>query len=299
MSRSTSTRKLEKEFPAVITGASSGIGKALALRLARRYRARLVINARSVEQLAVTKEAVEKLGGHCLVVPGDLAEPGLAASLVDRCLEEYGGIHLLVNNAGLARPGQILDLDTDDWRRVFEVNFFAALEATYRALPEFKKQAAGKIVNISSVAGKVAFAGSVCYAASKHALTAMSTGMAAELARDGIDILTVSPGWVRTEFFEKNSVDDAKNPTLIASRNDAAGLLMRYVLSISPESVAEQIEKNLNRGGSHEMIMTAPGKLVERLQALAPGLVFSVNSRLPVSATDSRDKSKALDKVAG
>ncbi|MBX3138333.1 SDR family oxidoreductase [Candidatus Obscuribacterales bacterium] len=278
---------LKHAFPGIITGASTGIGRGLAIKLAADHKARLVINARSQDSLEETKKAVESKGGQAFAVVGDIADPEVRHRMVETCLTEFGGIDLLVNNAGLAKPGLVTNLSTDDWRHVFEVNFFACLDSVYRVLPQFLKQGYGKIVNISSVAGKVAFAGSVCYASSKFALTAMSNGMAAEFAHNNIDVLTVCPGWVRTEFFEKNAVADIKNPTLIAQQNDLRGWLMKNVLSISTEQAVDDIEVALNKGGSHEIIMTAPGKFIERLQGLTPNLLHAVNRRLPLDALDS------------
>ncbi|MCA9818133.1 MAG: SDR family oxidoreductase, partial [Cyanobacteria bacterium HKST-UBA01] len=251
---------MKKEFAGVITGASSGIGKALAIYLARKYRARLVISGRNEEQLKATKEQVEKAGGLATIVVADIGEEGAAKRLVNTCLEQFGSIELLVNNAGMAYPGRVLNLTMEDWRRVFDVNYFACVEAIYAALPHFLEQGGGKIVNVSSVAGKIPIAGSVMYSSSKHALNSMSVAMGAELNSKNIDFLTVCPGWVRTEFFEKNQVADEKNPTLIASKNTPSGLLMRLVLSISAEDVAREVDSYLRKGGSHEIIMTAPGK---------------------------------------
>jgi len=278
---------LKHAFPGIITGASTGIGRGLAIKLAADHKARLVINARSQDSLEETKKVVESRGGQAVAVVGDIADPDVRHRMVETCLREFGGIDLLVNNAGLAKPGLVTNLSTDAWRQVFEVNFFACLDSVYRVLPQFLKQGYGKIVNISSVAGKVAFAGSVCYASSKFALTAMSNGMAAEFAHNNIDVLTVCPGWVRTEFFEKNAVADIKNPTLIAQQNDLRGWLMKNVLSISTEQAVDDIEVALNKGGSHEIIMTAPGKFIERLQGLTPNLLHAVNRRLPLDALDS------------
>lgn len=283
-------KALEKEFPGIITGASTGIGRGLAIKLASEHKARLVINARSQATLAETAGQIESKGGECIAVVGDIADPDVRRQLVESCVSNFGGVSLLVNNAGLARPGKVSSLNTDIWRQVFEVNFFACLDSIYQVFPHFVKQGYGKIVNISSVAGKIAFPGSVCYSSSKFALTAMSNGMAAEFAGQNIDVLTVCPGWVRTEFFEKNDVIDAKNPTLIARENSARGWLMKNVLSISTEQAVDQIEKALMIGGSHELIMTAPGKLIERLQGVAPGLVRAINRRIPMEALDSSRK---------
>jgi short-subunit dehydrogenase len=278
---------LKHALPGIITGASTGIGRGLAIKLAADHKARLVINARSQDALEETMRIVESKGGQAFAVVGDIADQAVRRQMVETCLREFGGIDLLVNNAGLAKPGLIKKLSTDDWRKVFEVNFFACLDSVYQVLPQFLKQGYGKIVNISSVAGKVAFAGSVCYASSKFALTAMSNGMAAEFAHNNIDVLTVCPGWVRTEFFEKNAVADIKNPTLIAQKKDMRGWLMKNVLSISTEQAVDDIVATLNKGGSHEIIMTAPGKFIERLQGLTPNLLHAVNRRLPLDALDS------------
>ena len=285
-------KSLKKEFAGVITGASSGIGKALAIYLARKYRARLVISGRNEEQLKATKDQVEKAGGLATIVVADIGEEGAAKRLVDTCLEQFGSIELLVNNAGMAYPGRVLNLTMEDWRRVFDVNYFACVEAIYAALPHFLEQGGGKIVNVSSVAGKIPIAGSVMYSSSKHALNSMSVAMGAELNSKNIDFLTVCPGWVRTEFFEKNQVADEKNPTLIASKNTPSGLLMRLVLSISAEDVAREIDSYLRKGGSHEIIMTAPGKFFERLNGLLPGVVWNINKLLPTDYVDSSIKDK-------
>lgn len=286
------SKKLPQKLAGVITGASTGIGRALAIRLAKDFQARLVINARTLEALETTKSAIESAGGEAFCVPGDVGGRSVPAKLIESCVEKFGDIDLLVNNAGLAVPGSVTNLTPEDWERVFSVNFFAALYSTYAALPHFIKRNAGKIVNISSVAGKVAFPGSVCYAASKFALTGMSEGMAAELEQQGIDVLTICPGWVRTEFFAKNNVMDAKNPTLIAANNDLRGLLMRYVLSISSERTADHIIQALRKGGSSELVLTAPGVAIERLHGLFPTVVSAMTKRLPLKLADTSNRSK-------
>ncbi|HEY9677369.1 MAG TPA: SDR family oxidoreductase [Drouetiella sp.] len=283
-------RKLKTGFAGVITGASTGIGKALAVMLADQLKARLIINARTAEALEETKFLVEKAGGKAIIHAGDVAQDQMPEELVARCLTEFDDIDLLVNNAGLAKPGSVMSLKPEDWERVFAVNFFAPLRATYAALPHFIENKKGKVVNISSVAGKVAFPGSVCYAASKFALTGMSEGMAAELQSQNIDFITVCPGWVRTEFFEKNSVMKSKNPTLIAEKSDLRGMLMKHVLSISSERCSEQILQALQKGGAQEIILTAPGVAVERLNALMPRAIFDLSRRIPTKYVDSADK---------
>src|SRR5271170_5479791 len=149
MSRNTG---LKQGLTGIITGASSGIGRALAVLLAERYQARLVLNARNVQLLEETAQLVVKAGGAAVAVAGDISERELAARLVDSCLESYGGVDLLVNNAGLARPGPVTKITPDDWHYVFNINFFGALYAIYAVLPHYVAQKSGKIVNVSSVA---------------------------------------------------------------------------------------------------------------------------------------------------
>jgi short-subunit dehydrogenase len=204
----------------------------------------------------------------------------MSEKLVSLCLTKFGGIDILINNAGMAVPGRFETHKIEDWRRVFEVNFFSALQLTYAALPSIKKSARGKIVNISSVAGKVAFPGSVMYCSSKFAMTALSNGLAAELAPEHIDVITVCPGLVRTEFFDKNKSPDSRNPNVIAAQKDLQGFLMRHVISISTEECVKEIVVALNKDHSQELILTIPGKIIERMNGLAPFVVSRLSRQL-------------------
>jgi short-subunit dehydrogenase len=279
---------LEQNCAGIITGASSGIGKAMSLELARKYKASLIICARSADDLRKTKDEVEKLGGRAEIICGDLSENNdLPKRVADSCIQHFGKVNFLVNNAGLGKPGTFMKLTPADWEMVFRVNFFAPLYLTYEVMPHFLKQGSGKIVNVSSIAGKIAFPGSVCYASSKFALTGLSEGLATEVTQLGVDVLTVCPGWVRTEFFEKNKMSDLKNPTMIAEGHDFKAFLMRSVLSISSQEAALEIIKGMEKGGSHELVMTAPGVLAERLKAFFPGFVASISERAPLHMVDS------------
>ncbi len=266
-------KKLKENSTGIVTGASSGIGSAIAISLAKKYKAKLILNARNEASLQKTAKLVEEAGGTAICLIGDIAKDNLAAKIVDKCLESYGSIDLLVNNAGFAKAGKITSLSVEDWQLVFAVNFFAPLQSIYQSLPHMLKSGGGKIVNIASVAGKVAFPGSVCYAASKFALTGMSEGMAAELANRNIDVITVCPGWVRSEFFSNNKMSDGNNPTKIADQSGWKGWIMRNVLSISSESCAIETIRALEKGGSQEIILTAPGIIAERVNAIFPNSV--------------------------
>lgn len=266
---------------AIVTGASTGIGRALAVRLARRKACRMVLTARTQEVLEETAKAVRDAGGEAHCVVGDIAEQSVVENVVKTCMDKFGGVDLLVNNAGLAKTGPMHRLTVEDWRYVFEVNFFAPLQLVYQVMPHFIEKRGGKVVNVASVAGKIAFPGSVCYSASKFALTGFSEGMAAELSWRGVDVITVCPGWVRTEFFKKNS--SSEDPSEIAMRKDVQGWLMRNVLSISSEECADRIMQACEKGGCHEIILTKPGVVLERMSGLAPNLAFRLARYVPAN----------------
>lgn len=271
--------KLRKGICAIITGASSGIGREFALQLTRRYAARLVLNARDENKLKDVARRVEAMGGTAVCIAEDIAKEGSSELLVKTCLENFASLDLIFNNAGLTAPGPFTQLSVTDWRYVFEVNFFAPLSLTYAALPHFQEKQSGAIVNIASVAGKVALPGSVCYASSKFALTGLSEGLAAELGKLGIDVLTVCPGFVRTEFFTKNKTAD--NPTATAEEPGLKGWLTRNLLSISSEECVEEILQALKQGGSRELVLTMPGKTLERLNGICPSLMHFIASKIP------------------
>lgn len=271
---------------AIITGASTGIGRALAERLGSKHNACLVLNARDGEVLARAGHIAEKAGAQVILVKGDVSDAAVQEKLVKSCMDSFGGIDMLVNNAGFARPGAITAITPEDWRRVFDVNFFAPVELTYRVLPHFIERKQGKIVNVASVAGKVALPGSVCYAASKFALVGMSEGMAAELSRQGIDTITVCPGLVRTEFFAKNH--NPEDVTAMANEKNLTGWILRNFISISSEEAADSILHACARGGSSEIVLTGPGKVLERVAGLCPPVAFKLASAMPASRTRRR-----------
>lgn len=272
-------KKIKQGVVAIITGASTGIGKAFALMLAAKYKAKLAINARGSEELAVTAKEIERLGGECVTVCGDIADKAVIDNLVQTCQSRFGSVDFLVNNAGFARPGSMHNISVDDWRDVFEVNFFAPLQLTYHLLPEFLKRKEGKIINIASVAGKIAFPGSVCYASTKFALTGFSEGMAAELGPKGLDIITVCPGLVRTDFFKKNR--NTQDFTAMAEEKNISGWVLKNIVSISSEEAASEILRACERGGSHELVLTHPGKVLERIAGICPPAAFLLSRFVP------------------
>jgi short-subunit dehydrogenase len=273
------SRKFGKGVAVIITGASTGIGKALALLLAKKYKARLALNARCQSDLEAVANEARAAGSEVVTVCGDISNPDVIADLVDKSRTAFGKVDILVNNAGFARPGAMYQISMDDWRQVFEVNFFAPVQLVYKLLPAFLAEKRGTVVNIASVAGKIAFPGSVCYASSKFALTGFSEGMAAELGPRGIDVITVCPGLVRTEFFRKNK--NAQDVTAMAEQKNLTGWVVKNVLSISSEQAAEEILRACEAGGCREIVLTGMGRLMERINGICPPVAWQLSRFVP------------------
>jgi NAD(P)-dependent dehydrogenase (short-subunit alcohol dehydrogenase family) len=186
------------ETPVIlITGCSSGIGKATALAAsARGYR---------VFATARDPESLHDLEGHSRVRPLalDVTDPRSIREAFASLLEEAGRLDALVNNAGYGQYGAVEDVSAEEWRREFDVNLFGAIEVTRAALPAMRQARGGTIVNVSSVAGKIAIPFAAPYCASKHALEAVSDALRVEVSPFGIRVVVVEPGPIETRFGQR------------------------------------------------------------------------------------------------
>lgn len=185
---------------ALVTGASRGIGRAIALALAAEGAA-IAVNYRSSREdaLGVVKE-IEESGGRAVALEADVADPAAARELVEGAKEALGGLHILVNNAGITDNGLIWDMEPDGWWEVMRVNFGGAYHCTNAAAEGLMSQRQGAIVNISSVMGERGWAGQSNYSASKGALNAFTRSTAIELARFGVRVNGVLAGIVPTDL---------------------------------------------------------------------------------------------------
>lgn len=191
-----------KDRVAIVTGASSGIGRALALRLAKEG-ARLALAARDAERLGALAEECRSLGTRAVPVPTDVGDESQCQRMVGQTHAEFGRIDLLVNNAGIGVGAKFEELsDLALFRRVVDVDFYGTVYCTYYALPHLKK-AQGRIVNVSSLGGRLAIPYNTSYVAGKHALMGFSDSLRMELADSGVSVTAVCPYWVATEFHER------------------------------------------------------------------------------------------------
>lgn len=229
---------------AIITGASSGIGRAVAHEFANRG-ANIVLASRSRERL---DGIALELPGRALVVPTDVTERYAAAALVRKTLEEFGAVDVLINNAGVGLFAPIADGNMENARYLFEVNFWGALNCIQATTPYMLDQARGHIVNVSSIAGHIAPPYMGMYAASKHALAAMSDALRIELGGTGVGVSTIYPGLTETSFTE-NMLQEVEAPDIPpVARWVGANVVARRIhqavrwgirdIYVSPEDVA-------------------------------------------------------------
>ena len=186
---------------ALVTGASSGIGAATAECLAGAG-FQVVLAARRRDLLAALVEKIAAAGGRALAVPTDLADEKATSRLVSRTLEAFGRVDVLVNNAGFSLAGALEQLSRDDLRSTFEVNLLAGLQLAGELTPVMRDQGGGRIINMGSLAASVPAPLAIPYAATKGALAAATDGLRLELARWGIDVILVIPGFVDTPTFD-------------------------------------------------------------------------------------------------
>lgn len=194
---------------AIVTGASSGIGEATAVALAAEG-ATLAIAARRSDRLESLAQRITANGGTVLPIVTDVSDETQVRDMVQKTQAEYGKVDILVNNAGVMLLGPIDGANTEDWRRMININVLGLMYATHAAVPLMKAQGEGHIINISSVAGRVANAGTGVYNATKWAVGAFSESLRKEVYQHNIRVTIIEPGLVATELPQHITDPEAK-----------------------------------------------------------------------------------------
>ncbi len=220
---------------ALVTGASRGIGLAIAARLGR-MGARVVICARQPRALEQAAEGLRQCGAEVLAVPADVTLSAEVAALVERTHQAFGPIDILVNNAGISVFRPIHETTEADWDAVLGTNLKAVFLVSKAVAPEMIRHRTGHIINISSLAGKNAFAGGGVYCASKWGLLGLTYCMAEDLRAHGIRVSAVCPGTVATAF----SPHTGKDPAKMLQPEDVAHAVAALVTQ-APQSFISEI----------------------------------------------------------
>jgi NAD(P)-dependent dehydrogenase (short-subunit alcohol dehydrogenase family) len=200
---------------AIVTGGSKGIGLAIARALLGRGM-QVTITGRSerdLQQAAASLAAGDKL--HA--VSADVRDEAAARRLVAETVSRFGGLDVLVNNAGVGRMANVADMSPETWREVIDTNLTGVFYCTHAALPELRRRGGGYIVNISSLAGKNAFTGGAAYCASKAGLNAFSEALMQEVRYDNIRVSYVMPGSVSTTFGNRADSGEADPSTALGA----------------------------------------------------------------------------------
>jgi len=188
---------------ALVTGASRGIGRAIALELASEG-AKVAINYQSNDAKAKeVADEINKNGGTCILAKANLADPKEARAMVQRVADQFGHLDVLVNNAGITRDKQLRKMTDEDWLEVIQTNLNAVFFCTSAAIPIMTAQSYGRIINIGSMNGQVGAFGQANYSASKGGIIAFTRTAALELSKANITVNVIAPGYTKTDMFER------------------------------------------------------------------------------------------------
>ncbi len=268
----------------LITGGSRGLGLVLARRAVAEG-ARVAICARDEQELARARQDLLTYGGSentVLTFARDLTDANEVRSLVAEVEKRLGGVEVLVNNAGIIIGGPLENMDGRDFAEAMDTHFWAPFHAMQAVLPGMRRRGEGRIINISSLGGKVAIPHLTAYSASKFALVGLSEGFRAELSQFGIYVTTVCPGLLRTGSAQNADVkgNHEKEYAWFSIADALPGFTM------SAEDAARRIW-NAARRGDGELILSFPAKLLAAFHGLMPGTTTDVlawvNRALPAT----------------
>ncbi|RKH37677.1 SDR family NAD(P)-dependent oxidoreductase [Corallococcus llansteffanensis] len=275
-----------KDRTVVITGGSRGLGLVMA-RLLLEEGAQVAICGRDGESLERARVELERGGGEVLALRCDVRDQVQVEAMVSAVHGRWGAVDVLINNAGIIVVGPLESMTLEDFEEAIDVHLWGPLYTTLAVVPEMKRRGAGRIVNISSIGGKVSVPHLVPYSASKFALVGLSDGLRTELAQDGIRVTTACPGLMRTGSPRNASFkgNHEKEYAWFHISDSTMGL------SMSAERAARKILEACRRGDA-EALVGLPSKLAAAGRALAPNLTAlvleSVNRLLPQDSDTDR-----------
>lgn len=267
LARAVAKRERQYDFRdkvVLITGSSRGLGLVLARQLAAQG-ARLVLCARNADDLEAAESELRSRGADVDAIPCDLARSEDVERMVNQIIDRHGRVDVLINNAGTITVGPIETMKLEDYHYALDTNFWAAVHVAYYVVPHMQERKSGRIVNISSIGGKIGVPHLLPYCAGKFALTGWSRGLRGELMKDGIFVTTVCPGLMRTGS-PRNAGFKGQHEaeyTWFSVADSMPGL------SMSAEDAAHEIIESTRRG-EVETILSLPAKMGVLFDALLP-----------------------------
>ena len=225
----------------IITGASKGIGKACALMLAAKG-CRLVLTARTQPLLEEVAAEVRRLGGEALALTLDMSAEADIREMISATVREYGGIDVLINNAGVGIFKSIAETSTEDWDTMFNLNMRGLFIATREALPHLRRAGESFVVNVASLAGKNPIPGGAAYAATKHAVMGFTKSLMLEERKNGLRTLAICPGSVDTPFFDghRDMLNDDKRKRILQAGDVASAIV--HALELPQNAMISEID---------------------------------------------------------
>ena len=213
-----------KNKNALITGAGKGIGKAIALALAKEG-VNVILVARTQEEIDSVAAKVRSLRVKALAITADVADINSVNAAVEKALDEFGTIDILINNAGIAAFGKFLELEPTDWERIIQVNLMGTYYVTRAVLPNMIERQTGDIINISSTAGLSGNALTSAYSASKFAVLGLTESLMQEVRKHNIRVTALTPSTVATDMAKELKLTDG-NPETVMQAEDMAELII-------------------------------------------------------------------------
>jgi short-subunit dehydrogenase len=277
----------------LITGGSRGLGLVMARELIREG-AHLAICARDQAELERARTDLIKYGADVLAVPCDVTDIEQVNKMVQTVRDRFGQINVLINNAGAIAVGPIEVMTPEDYEAAMKIHFWAPLYTTLAVLPEMRQRHEGRIVNISSIGGKISVPHLLPYSASKFALTGFSEGLRAELAKDGIVVTTICPGLMRTGS-PHNAIFKGQHRAEYTWFSISDSL---PIISMSAERAARQIIAACKHGDA-EVVLSLTAQIAVKFHELFPGLTANLlgffNKLLPKPGGIGTDSAKGKD----
>jgi NAD(P)-dependent dehydrogenase (short-subunit alcohol dehydrogenase family) len=251
----------------LITGGSRGLGLVLARALAMRG-AKLALCARSADKLEIARQELEEMGAEVITLPVDVTDQDQVKTMIGDVIRKFGSLDVLINNAGIIQVGPQDSMSIEDYEKAMQTNFWAPLYAIHAALPYFRRQGGGKIVNITSIGGKIAVPHLLPYSASKFAAVGLSEGMHAELKRENIQVVTVVPNLMRTGSVRNITVKGDHEAEYAWFKGAGSSPLLSQEAEVAARNIIKAIEY-----GESEAALSLSGKLAAVVKGIAPGWV--------------------------